>query len=290
MRRPLSLLLLVAPIAASACSAGGAPALERNQAAPSWPPAVSWAAPISYGDGGPAPEYPPEGPPPAALHPAGSPYGAGAHGFDASYPQCSDPQPPKGSSFGVIGVNGGKAFSLDPCFLELYRLSPGKPAIYLNSGFSRDNARKLVPVCDAGAAALGLAGDQRLAYGLGCSTAYLTLSVLEPFGAAKPSMWWIDVERGNSWDDDAALNRLSIEGEIDRLAVTGQPVGVYSTFPDWERLTANWTYAGISADWVAGDGAPESCSTPGFSGSPVWLAQELALWPGAAAWDSDYAC
>lgn len=291
MRRALSALLLVASLSAGACSAGGAPAIARKQPAPAWPPAVSWAAPITYGDGGPAPQYAPEGPPPAALHPAGSLYGAATHGFDASYPQCADPRPPQGSEFGVVGVNGGKVFSLNPCFLELYRLAPGKPAIYLNSGFTRDNARKLVPVCDASAAALGLSGDQRLAYGLGCSTAHLTLSVLEPVGASQPKMWWIDVERGNSWDEqDLMLNRLSLEGEIDRLAVTGRPVGVYSTFADWNRLTANMTYPAIAANWVAGDGAPESCATPGFSGSPVWLAQELALWPGSAAWDSDYAC
>lgn len=282
-------VLLTAAILLAGCSSGTAIAQRAPQ--PAWPPPAPWAAPITYEEGGPAPAYAPEGPPPAASHPAGSPYRPASHGYDASYPQCSATVSPMGSQFAVIGVNGGKVFSLNPCFLELYRTAPGRVDVYLNSGFTRENAAKLLPVCDAEASALGLRGDERLAYGLGCSTAGDTLAALHSAGADKPEMWWVDVERGNSWDRRSPdLNRLSLEGEIDRLAVTGRPVGVYSTFADWDRLTAAWNYPAIAANWVAGAGATDSCAGPGFSGAPVWLAQELAPWPGPAAWDSDYAC
>lgn len=272
-----------------ACGAGHPP--PGAAAGPTWPPKAPWAAAISAADealsGLPKPS--PAGPPRVETHPADSLYSNRSHGYDASYPQCGA-GPPPGADFSVVGVNGGKAFSLNPCFLRQWQSGARPRAIYLNSGYNPDNRGKVLQACDRLAGAAGLEGDARLAYGLGCSTASDSLSALRSAGAAQPLMWWIDVENSNSWDaENLVLNQDSLRGQIEMLASTGKPVGVYSTFKDWRIITGGWTFAGIWANWVAGRNPADACGAPGFSGAPVWLAQERATW-GDSGWDSDYAC
>ena len=145
---------------------------------------------------------------------------------------------------------------------------------------------------DADAAQLpGADAKQQLAYGLGCSTTVDTLRVMSDFDIPYPAIWWLDVEETNSWDDgDPGANRYSILGQIDQLAATGKTVAVYSDFPDWKQITGGpWGDPRIAGNWVAGKSPQDACSHSGFSGAPVWLAQELATWPGSG-YDSDYAC
>ncbi len=261
-----------------------------------WPPAEAWIAP-------PTPVQPPDpslafptptpAPAPDGLHhPAGSPFKALARGYDASWPQCTQGRKPAAATYGIVGINGGKAFTLNPCFLDLLKAAPREVGIYLNTGFNPKNAPRLLPYCAQKAAQLGGANPkQQLAYGLGCSTTVDTLRVMSDFGIPYPSIWWLDVEETNSWDDsDPGANRYSIEGQIDQLAATGKTIAVYSDFPDWKRITGGtWGDPRIAGDWVAGKSPQDACSHPGFSGAPVWLAQELATWPGSG-YDSDYAC
>lgn len=262
----------------------------------SWPPAETWIAP-------PTPAQPPDpslvfptptpAPAPDGLHhPAGSPFETLARGYDASWPQCSAGHRPDAATYGIVGINGGKAFTLNPCFLQLLRAAPRHAGIYLNTGFNPKNAPRLLPFCAEQAARLpGADAKQQLAYGLGCSTTVDTLRVMSEFNIPYPSIWWLDVEETNSWDDaDAAANRFSILGQIDQLAATHKTVAVYSDFPDWNQITGGqWGDPRIAGNWVAGKSPQDACSHPGFSGAPVWLAQELATWPGSG-YDSDYAC
>ena len=277
-------------LANTACAGGsGGPASIPHS--PTWPPQAPWAAAISAAEdiASSLPKPSPAAPPRVETHPADSPYANRAHGYDASYPQCGAAALPA-ADFSVIGVNGGKSFSINPCFLRQWQSGLRPRAIYLNSGFNPDNRAKVLPACDRLAGAAGLNGDARLAYGLGCSTASDSLQVLGGAGAAQPLMWWIDVENSNSWDaDHLDLNQSSLQGEIEMLASTGRPVGIYSTFKDWRIIAGSWTFAGIAANWVAGRNPADACASPGFSGAPVWLAQERATWPDSG-WDSDYAC
>jgi hypothetical protein len=77
---------------------------------------------------------------------------------------------------------------------------------------------------------------------------------------------------------------------MDQLAADGRPVGVYSTFRDWTIVTDGWAAPSITANWVAGRSRSGACSERGFSGAPVWLAQETATWPEPSGYDSDWSC
>jgi len=62
-----------------------------------------------------------------------------AHGYDVSYPQCPGTRAPQGASFSIVGVNGGKAFTVNPCLSTEWRVASGRRATYLNSGYDTDN-------------------------------------------------------------------------------------------------------------------------------------------------------
>ena len=220
----------------------------------------------------------------------GSPYQAGSHGYDGSYPQCTDLSAPGPAAFAVVGLNGGRVFTTNPCFAEIIGGAPGTPAIYLNSGLSLRSPFPGLSTCYRLAAALDLEDRAQIAYALGCSAARQSLAELRSRGLSLPVMWWVDVELGNSWQRiDLELNRYAIRGQVDQLAMTERPVGVYSSFRDWQRITGGWSYPLISANWVAAKPVAEACAGPGFSGAPVWLAQEVDPWT-AGGWDSDWAC
>jgi hypothetical protein len=306
------LLVLAALALLTACGSGVAAQSNQNQPAPnvagadnpppaaraslSWPPAESWISPPSpQGPAQPLPDWPTPTPAPAPdgqHHPATSPYAALSRGYDASYPQCQSGSKPAAGAYGILGVNNGRSFTLNPCFLALFEAAPaGAAGIYLNTGFNAANAPRMLPSCALRAAALpATTEEQRLAYGLGCSTTEDTLAVLRLFKIAYPSVWWLDVEEANSWDDgNPDVNRYSLAGQLDILRGTGKAVGVYSTFPDWQQITGGWSDPRIAGNWVAGKLPQDACSNPGFSAAPVWLAQELATWAGSG-YDSDYAC
>ena len=60
----------------------------------------------------------------------------GAIGHDVSTPQCGRALPDIGA-FGIVGVNGGRAFSENPCFATEYEWAkrrPAAPGVYVNTG------------------------------------------------------------------------------------------------------------------------------------------------------------
>ncbi len=265
---------------------------------PRWPPPAPWTiVPTVYVPVSPDPNATPlttpspQPPPQPGNHPAGSVFESLAHGYDISYPQCGSDTRPAGARFGIVGVNAGLAFTLNRCFMAQWLATTVPSGIYLNSGYNPGNAHRVLPECAAQAAALTPDPGRRLAYGLGCSTARDTLGALHAVGIQTPATWWIDVESGNSWDDtDQNLNHFSLQGEVDQLTPLGAPVGVYASFRDWGQIMGDWSYAGITANWVAGRPPDKGCSLPGFSGAPVWLVQEGATWQDASGLDSNYAC
>jgi len=194
--------------------------------------------------------------------------------------------------FAVLGVNHGRAFTANPCLGVEWRAAPGPRALYVNPGYNPDNYDRSSEECRAISLLLGESTeDQRRAYAIGCGEAVYALEVARAAGAANPLMWWLDVESVNSWDElDLTLNRYALQGAIDQLAALHGPVGIYSTFRDWRLITGSWSSPAISANWVAGRSPVAACAVPGFSGAPVWLAQEAAPWPDPSAYDSDWAC
>jgi hypothetical protein len=237
------------------------------------------------------------GPTPASAprqdqHPSGSPYAAGAHGYDASYPQCPDQHPPEDSRFAVVGVNAGKAFTRNDCLGELWRGArpPDRRAVYMNSGYNPDNLIYVADGCKKVSRTLQGSTAELDAYAIGCGEGVHSLALMSQDRVGQPLVCWVDVERSNSWDEqDLNLNRFALQGLFDQLAAHGCRVGVYSTYTEWEEITGNWLTSAVAGDWVALARPDEACGLMGFSGAPVWIVQELATWD-QADYDSDYAC
>lgn len=273
-------LAMALAILLSGCGAeGGTAQIDAAEVAPVRP------VPVPYGMV-PAPA-------PVPGPPAGSAYRTGWHGYDASFPQCRSGRRPSAPDFAVIGVNGGRAFTINRCLTSLWWLAAvGPRALYLNSGYAPANRGHITPRCRS----LGerVHGEDALgeAYALGCSAAVHSFRALRAAGiAGTPSTWWIDVEHLNSWSETRLdLNRFTLQGQIDQLVATGRPVGVYSSARDWLTITGGWAPGGVDADWVAGTTPQTACAATGFTGDAVWLVQEAAKWPGPSYYDSDVAC
>ena len=212
------------------------------------------------------------------------PYAPGTSGYDASFPQCGATAP--AGSFAIVGVNGGRPFSDNSCLRAEYSAAPAAPApsLYINSGFSKAYRSDISTDCSN--LSLGVAGlkAQQQAWAIGCTEAESSIDYANQQGATMVSMWWVDVETGNSWSStNPSLNRYTIQGIVTRLARNGLPVGIYSSPGAWATITGgSFTPLGISADWEAPGGA---CAGTGFTSSPEWLVQSLT-----AGFDSDLAC
>jgi hypothetical protein len=218
-------------------------------------------------------------------------YAPQAHGYDASYPQCSAGRVPRAAGFSIVGVNRGKPFTANPCLRREWRSARPRSAVYVNSSFSPRDYSRTTAGCRRLSELLGASGDRRRAYAIGCSEAVYSRAVMLASGIRQRVMWWVDVELANSWDqDDLNLNRFALQGEIDQLAAAGALVGLYSTFYDWDAITGGWSPAGVVADWVAAPTRAMACGRTGFSGAPVWLVQEAAVWPEPSGYDSDWSC
>ncbi|HEX6547139.1 MAG TPA: hypothetical protein VF134_00160 [Candidatus Dormibacteraeota bacterium] len=214
---------------------------------------------------------------------AAGPYVSGTTGYDVSYPQCGVTVT---GTFGVIGVNGGRPFSQNPCLAGEYATSSSGGA-YLNTGYARTYAKRITTDCQTRSAGYVGSSAQQQAYAIGCSEAQYSESYTAGQGVVPP-VWWLDVETANSWStSNLTLNQATIQGLADTLEGTGAWVGVYSTGSQWGQIAgAGWTPAGISATWVAGASASTAagyCSRS-FTTAPVWLVQYVATY------DQDYAC
>ena len=179
-------------------------------------------------------------------------------GVDISWPpdNCTVPIP-SDVSFGIVGVNGGKAFTSNPCFAQETAKFKGKQLqLYVNGDYQKGPAMQTYE-------------DPRIPKAKACDSAdpgFLNC-VAEDYGfnagqyavqqASKngitASVWWIDVETGNSWDGNTPGHNISenissitgtmnaIEKYASEAAKTPVVVGFYSV-PDtmWKSITGNW--------------------------------------------------
>ena len=210
-------------------------------------------------------------------------------GFDVSYPQC-DSAYPRNPAFGIVGVNGGKVFTVNPCLAseiawgggaraELY-INTGNPGPVLSSFWPAGQATPRI--CDASAPDTA---DCAFDYGWNAAkhsfetaqAAYVQLGITTSPSA---TTWWLDVETTNTWRTDAALNTAALEGEVAYLRdVAGvTKLGFYSTTVQWGAITGGTQLFATSPSW--GAGAPtekvarQHCvATPGFTGGDLALVQ-----------------
>jgi hypothetical protein len=215
-------------------------------------------------------------------------------GYDISYPQCGKALP-VAPAFTIVGVNGGKPFTPNPCLAAELAWGGAGTMLYVNTSnpgpalSGRWPEGQQVPLpCDT-AASPG-ADTANCAYDYGWNSgvdAYATAVAgfvaagLAPAGSpATParSIWWLDVEGANSWRSDPRLNVAAIQGQAAALTASGAAaVGVYSVAGNWRTITANTTAFAALPSWVAGPRnqaeAIALCGGPGFTGGGVALVQ-----------------
>ncbi len=209
---------------------------------------------------------------------------AGAHtvrGYDVSWPQCDEPLP-KNPGFGIVGVNGGKPYTRNPCLSAQYRWArtgANPPAFYLNTSnpgtastaVNWYGQRKPLKGCSAD-------NEAACAYNFGYNgAAHAFAYAQKQTRAAMKHSWWLDVETTNTWSDDVDLNVASIMGSLAYLRSRGVPVAIYSTGFQWRVITGGLQLAGVPA-WLAGasnaDQAARWCTTArSFTGGRVLLVQ-----------------
>jgi hypothetical protein len=191
----------------------------------------------------------------SAVPAASSPQGA-----DVSYPQCDGPLP-TGHAFGIVGVNGGRATTTNPCLatqlawaaeasggtvhddVQLY-VNTGNPAggdLWPQSGSNRYGD------CDG-------SNSTACAYQYGWDRAWED-ATLRGISYPEQYMWWLDVEIANSWDysdGGGVRNAAVLEAMTDFFTAIGsRGVGLYSTAYQW--------------GYIVGDGVGATSSLNGLS-------------------------
>lgn len=201
-------------------------------------------------------------------------------GYDISYPQCTSATLPTGA-FGIVGVNGGRPFTTNPCFGTEFAHATGAgmppPSLYINTAYSGAYRKNVTTYCAQ--------QPQSMAWQIGCSEANTSFGYAGQPATGSVTMWWLDVETGNSWSSsNVGLNQATIQGAVDFLRQKGFQVGVYSTPGSWSTITgrgAVYTPSGTEAAWLAG--ANGAC-TSSFDANPLWLSQYTS------GFDFDNAC
>jgi hypothetical protein len=206
---------------------------------------------------------------------ASGPYTSGATGYDVSYPNpCSAKGP---GTFGIVGVNGGRPFTINSCFSMQYATASGtsSASVYINTAYSGAYKRNITAECASLVSGTGLTGSYAQAWEIGCSEAYTSFT--DVGSGRTPVMWWLDVETANSWSSsNFTLNYDAIRGAADRLhgLTAGKPVGIYSTAGAWSTITGGANISTVvEGEWDAGSSTCPPTDTKGFTGAPVWLEQ-----------------
>jgi hypothetical protein len=232
-------------------------------------------------------------------------------GYDISYPQCAGSFP-SGGAFGVVGVNGGRAFSANPCLgtgdgaselswaglnAALYA-NTGDPGPALSSHWP--NGQASPKQCNTASNPGSDTPECHYDYGWNAAAdsyrdavnAYVSLG-WAPSGATTTPVaneWWLDVETANSWTSSTTLNVQALQGEVDYLTSIGASrVGFYAGSSPWQSITGNTKVFSAYPSWVPGAGtlsnAQSKCGGVGPSGGQVALSQYLS-----GGFDGDYRC
>jgi hypothetical protein len=220
-------------------------------------------------------------------------------GNDISYPQCisstSASLPPAGGSFGIVGVNGGKAFTQNACLQPEFAWAAGlsdAPGFYVNTG---NPGKRSAHWNNPGAplTCSGKSNDANCAYDYGWNAAVYAYSYAQSVTASpRQYTFWFDVETANSWNTgNTSTNVADLHGMLDYLKSRGAVYfGFYSTRSQWNQIIGGAQDFNTYWNWVAGasdlNSAQKMCdSVNSFTGGPVKLSQYIS-----GGFDTDYRC
>jgi len=223
-----------------------------------------------------------------------------SRGYDVSYPQCTG-ELPSNPAFAIVGVNGGKVFSVNPCLGDELAWGGGADAdLYANTGNPGPALSSLWPTGQTGPrfcdAAHPDSADCAYDYGWNGAqhsfqTAQWAYSTLEIAASAAQARWWLDVETSNSWRSRRLdFNVAALQGEVAFLRSVGvSRLGIYSTQYQWNRITGGSTAFAAYPSWLAGGGtlkgAQRLCTHAAFTGGKTVMAQYFA-----SGFDADLPC
>lgn len=218
--------------------------------------------------------------------------------YDVSYPQCGKPLP-EAFAFAIVGVNGGRVYSANPCLgagdvASLLAWAGPGAQLYANTGNPGPRLSRFWPV---GQSSPRVCSDddpdsRSCAYVYGWNAAadsyasavaaYVSLGWADEDATRTPvdNIWWLDVETANSWRSDPALNVAALRGAVDFLeSMDVAGVGFYSAPRMWERITGGTDAFAEYPSWVAGATtlreARRVCRGDGFTGGEVVMAQYI---------------
>jgi hypothetical protein len=228
-------------------------------------------------------------------------------GYDISWPQCGTDFPAP-LAFAIIGVNGGRPHTTNPCLADQLTWAAGsshpakgaRVALYVNTAnpgptgnpwWPTSNFHRGAPISNPYGVCRG--GDTAAcAYIFGYVMAYDDVNRRGVPDAAH-HMWWLDVETGNSWSSNRGANAADLEGMAAYLQGIGAEVGIYSTGYQFREIAG--TVGPVSSlyrlkNWVAGATSKASarayCSSPPLTaGGTVTLTQFTA-----GSYDYNYPC
>ena len=233
-------------------------------------------------------------------------------GYDISFPQCSEAMPPS-PGFGIVGVNAGHPFSVNPCLARELTWAQGavntSEAFYANADnpgpayTSNWPTNQQTPRVCSGADSVACSYD----YGWNAArsafanavNAERTDGATSPSASAVAAPWWLDVETGNKWQT-IELGRSVATGTYDEASIEGMiasfqnigvtKIGVYSTTQQFDviNVSTESSFPPVPA-WIPGFGslatAEVGCGSPSFTGGRVGLIQF-----GLNGYDGDYLC
>lgn len=221
-------------------------------------------------------------------------------GYDVSYPQCRRPLP-EPADFAIVGVNGGRVFSLNPCFGQ--GRVPGQlewagedAELYFNTGNPGPRLSRFWPhgeteprACDT----RDVPGDDTVecsfVYGWNAAEfaysaavdAFVELGWIEDDAEHLPETTaiWLDVEPANSWRRNRELNVAALEGAVAYLeSMEVERIGFYSTPRLWSRITGGTERFADHPAWHAGardraDAEVRCQSEAAFTGGELAMVQ-----------------
>ena len=197
--------------------------------------------------------------------------------------------PPGPIAFAIVGINNGKPYTANPCFMEQYRWAQRiekNPAVYVNTAFPKAGA------VEATSGPYGSCPDENdgwcrgYNYGYGLAKEVVTRANLM---RVHPPIYWLDVETGNYWSSDVQANSQVLRGAIAYFKEHSLAVGMYGTPYQYRLIAGTWQSPGIPI-WTAGaqgmEGASARCNSGyAFAGGNVVMVQYYD-W----GFDTNYIC
>lgn len=215
-------------------------------------------------------------------------------GYDVSWPQCND-ELPESPSFAIVGVNRGRTFSQNDCFVAQLEWAGRDADVYLNTGNPGPKLSAFWPAgqdepreCDTGTSRGEDTHNCAYLYGWNAAAdgyarvldAFIGLDWADADADRVPgrATWWLDVETANSWRGDESLNVAALKGAVDYLeSMDVAEVGFYSTPLLWWRVTRGTDAFEDYPAWHAGARdeahARDRCDRDAFTGGELRMVQ-----------------